>query len=288
MLTILASYAQEEVETMSQNIKWTIRKKFERGQLNGCCSFLGYRWNDDLKKLVVVPEEAKIVRRVFAMYKSGCSLNQIRTALLKDGSSGVRGGKWEKTTISGILQNITYTGNLLLQKTYSQDPISKKARKNRGERTQYYAEGTHEAIVDMETFNAVRERLERMREVLNSECYEVRPFTKKLICEHCGRVYSRGRTKKSNGKCYYYWKCSQVKQYGSGACSGRMISENKLMAYSRDVLGSDDFDGDKFRETVEKVVVKEGGLEFYFYDGMKKEVKDVKRNHYTGNKENKG
>ena len=287
MLTILASYAQEEVETMSQNIKWTIRNHFKNGQLSGCCSFLGYKWDDSQKKLIVVPEEAELVRRLFNMYLSGSSLKQIERTLKDEGIPGVRGGKWQKTTISQILQNITYTGNLLLQKTFSQDPITKKSRWNNGELPQYYSQNTHEAIIDMETFQAVQKRLEYMREVLNSGCYEVRPFSRKLVCGKCGRHYARGRTKKENGKVYYYWKCWKRKQDGEKACGGRMISEIKLMAYSCDALGWNTFDGDKFRETVEKIVVREDGLEFFFYDGTRKEISDVKRNHYSGKEKDK-
>ena len=138
MLSILASFAQAEIETMSQNIKWTIQKRFKNGQLNGCCSFLGYRWYDEEKKLIVVPEEAELVRRIFDMYLSGMSLKQIERTLDEEGTTGARGGKMLKSSISSILQNITYTGNLLLQKTYSQDPITKKLCWNKGELPQYY------------------------------------------------------------------------------------------------------------------------------------------------------
>lgn len=287
MLTILASYAQEEVQTMSENIKWSIKKQFEKGRLNGCCSFLGYKWYNKEKKLIVVSEEAEIVKRIFKMYQSGCSLKEIQDTLLGEGLKGVRGGKWDKTNLLVILRNITYTGNLLLQKTYSQDPITKKARWNKGELPQYYSENTHEAIIDMDTFQAVQKRLAYMKEAGNSVCYEVRPFSRKLICSECGSHYMRGRTQKKNGKRYYYWKCWKHKYYGGKECDGRMISENKLIAYSCDALGWESFNGDRFRELIEKVIVKEDRLEFYFYNGKRKDIADVKRNHYTGKKKNK-
>lgn len=284
MLTILASYAQEEVQAMSENIRWTIQKQFKKGQLNGCCRFLGYRWYDEEKTLLVVPEEAELVRRIFKMYESGSSLQQICRTLTNEGIPGIRGGKWEKTSISQILQNITYTGNLLLQKTYSQDPITKKTKRNQGERPQYYSEKAHEAIVDMETFQAVQKRLEHMRKVGNSEYYELYPFSRKLICSDCGSYYSRRTNKKKTGTVFYSWICWKHKQEGSKECKGRGISEIKLRAYSCDVLGWEQFDGDKFRDVVEKIIVKEDGLEFYLYDGTRKEITDVKRNHYSGKK----
>ena len=91
MLTILASFAQTEVEAMSQNIKWSIQKKFREGRLNGCVPFMGYRWDDDLKKLVIVPEEAETVRRIFYMYRDGYSLQNIVDALHDDGIKPIRG-----------------------------------------------------------------------------------------------------------------------------------------------------------------------------------------------------
>ena len=284
MLTILASYAQEEVQAMSENIRWTIQKQFKKGQLNGCCRFLGYRWYDEEKTLLVVPEEAELVRRIFKMYESGSSLQQICRALTNEGIPGIRGGKWEKTSISQILQNITYTGNLLLQKTYSQDPITKKSKKNKGERPQYYSEKAHEAIIDMETFQAVQKRLEHMREIGNSECYELHPFSRKLVCSDCGSRYMRRTNRKKTGTVFYSWICWKHKQEGSKGCKGRGISEIKLKAYSCDVLGWEQFDGDKFRDVVEKIIVKEDGLEFFLYGGTRKEIADVKRNHYSGKK----
>ena len=281
MLSILASFAQAEVETMSQNIKWTIQKKFKSGQLNGCCSFLGYRWDDDQKRLVVVPEEAELVRRIFNMYLSGKSLRQIAVVLNEEGVKGVRSGKIIKATISQILQNITYTGNLLLQKTYSSDPLTKKLCKNKGELPQYYSENTHEAIIDMETFEAVQKRLAHMREIRNSECYEILPFTRKIECSCCGSHYVRGVSVKKNGKRYHHWLCWRNKQHGRRGCANRKISETKLKAYSCDVLGWDEFDGDAFRELVDKIIMKEGGLEFFLADGTRKEVADVKRKSYT-------
>ena len=204
MLTILASFAQEEIETMSQNIKWTIRNHFKNGRLNGCRPFLGYKWDDSQKKLVVVPEEAEIVRRMFTMYRDGYSLQNIVDTLHGEGIKSFTGQQFQKTTISNILTNITYTGNLLLQKTFSQDPITKKFRWNRGELPKYYSENTHEAIVDKETFEAVQERLEMMREVGNALYYDPRPFSRKLECGECGGHCARGRTRKDNGNTYYY------------------------------------------------------------------------------------
>lgn len=278
MLTILASYAQEEVEAMSQNIKWAIKKQFEKGQLNGCCSFLGYRWNDSDKKLVVEPSEAETVRRMFNLYRDGYSLQNIVDTLDEEGRKPLRAEKFEKTTISGVLTNITYTGNLLLQKTFSQNPITKKNRWNKGELPQYYSENTHEAIIDMDTFNAVQERLALVREVGNAMYYEPRAFSRKIVCGICGKHYSRLRSR--NVKPHitytnYYWTCYKRKQYGKKGCTSEWLSEKRLIELSCEVLGWEEFDDEAFRERVNKIYVAGNTITFELADGTRKEVSYV-------------
>lgn len=278
MLTILASYAQEEVETMSQNIKWTIRKRFQNGQLSGCCSFLGYKWDDSQKKLVVVPEEAEIVRSIFKMYNNGYSLQQIVDSLKEQGVKPYRAQTFEKTTIRNILTNIKYTGNLLLQLYYSQDPITKKAKKNTGELPQYYSENSHEAIIDMDTFQAVQRRLNAMREEGNASYYETRAFSRKIVCGECGRHYSRIRSRsvKTHTTCTnYYWTCSRRKEYGKKVCPAEWIPEKKLEMICCDVLGWADFNPERFRKAVDEIHVSGHTLEFVFPDGSRKEVNYV-------------
>ena len=278
MLTILASYAQEEVETMSQNIKWTIKKHFEKGRLNGCCSFLGYQWDDTEKKLVIKQDEAETVRIIFTMYRDGYSLQNIVDTLHEEGRKPVRADSFEKTSISQILKNITYTGNLLLQKTFSQDPITKKSRWNKGELPQYYSENTHEAIIDMETFNAVQERFELIHEHGNSLYYKTRAFSRKIVCGICGKHYSRVRSRNKKPHITYtnyYWTCYKRKQYGRKGCTAEWLSEKRLIELSCEVLGWDEFDDEAFREKVNKIYVDGNKITFELSDKTRKEVSYV-------------
>ena len=137
MLTLLASFAQEEITSLSNNVKWGIRKRFEKGIPNFRNKILGYEWEDD--HLVVELNGEGITT------KAGC--------------------KWCDSNIKVVLSNITYTGNLLLQKEYIEDPITKKRRKNKGELPQYFVENTHEAIIDMETFQYVQDEMARRRKL---------------------------------------------------------------------------------------------------------------------------
>ena len=141
MLTLLASFAQEESISISNNVKWGTRKRFEQGIPNGRFMIYGYRWEGD--HLVIEPEEAKIVKLIFDNFLKGLSAEATEKQLEEMGVKSFKGQHFGNTSIRQILGNITYTGNLLFQKEYVVDPLTKKTRKNKGELPQYYVENTH-------------------------------------------------------------------------------------------------------------------------------------------------
>jgi len=143
MLSILASYAQEESLSASENQKWRIRKNFEEGRpWNG--TMLGYRYRNGT--LVVEPDEAEIVRRVFREYLAGKGVVAIANGLNEDGIPTRYGNRWCKSSVSGVLKNYTYTGNLLLQKTFRENHLTKRTLPNEGQLPQYHAEGSHYTV----------------------------------------------------------------------------------------------------------------------------------------------
>ena len=154
MLTILASFAQEESRSISDNVKWGTRKRFQKGIPNGKFRVYGYRWEGD--ELVIVPEEAKIVKRIFQNFLDGKSRLETEREFADEGITTREGCRWVDSNIKVVLTNITYTGNLLLQKEFIADPISKQRKKNHGELPQYYVEDTHPAIIDKATFDYVQ------------------------------------------------------------------------------------------------------------------------------------
>ncbi len=176
MLTLLASFAQEESISISNNIKWAARKKMEQGIPNGHFQIFGYEWEGD--HLVIVPDEAAVVKRIFQNFLDGKSRLETEREFESECITTRLGCKWVDSNIKVVLTNITYTGNLLLQKEFIDDPISKKRKKNRGELPQYYVENTHEAIIDMETFQYVQDEIARRKELgvlanksLNTTCF---------------------------------------------------------------------------------------------------------------------
>ena len=160
LITIMASLAQQESESLSQNVKLGMQYRFQQGipMINTTC-FLGYD-KDKNGNLVINPKEAEIVRRIFREYLNGSSCQAICKGLERNGIKTSRGNKrWHDTTVRKILENEKYMGDLLLQKTYTIDFLSKKRVKNNGDMPQYYVESNHEPIVSRETFMLVQEEI---------------------------------------------------------------------------------------------------------------------------------
>lgn len=267
MLTILASFAQEESRSISQNIKWHIKKRFEKGIPNGRFRIYGYRWKGD--KLVVVPEEAAIVRRIFQNFLDGKSRLETEREFAAEGIRTRNGCRWEDSNIRNVLQNIHYTGNMLLQKEFIADPITKHKKKNRGELPRYYVEDTHEAIIDKATFDYVQQEMARRKELgplanksLNTTC-----FTGKIKCGVCGRSYVHDTNHKERGGKDGY-ACMSKKISGTSCGAKGLIPTRILKQECAAVLGLDSFDEQAFLDNVDKIIVPAYHvLEFHLKDG---------------------
>ena len=269
MMTILASFAQEESRSISDNVKWGIRKRMQNGIPNGHFRVYGYRWEDD--ELVIVLEEAEVVRRIYQNFLDGKSRLETEREFAAEGITTREGYPWMDSNIRNVLTNITYTGNLLLQKEYISDPITKKRKKNRGELPQYYVENSHPAIIDKETFDYVQSEITRRKELgplanksLNTCC-----FTGKIKCPYCGQSYMHSRRTK-NGHYQEFWNCGskKKKKQGDGCPIGGTINHKNLMLACAEVLGIDTFDEDVFLKEVDHIdVPKRYTLEFHMTDG---------------------
>ena len=268
MLTILASFAQEESRSISDNVKWGIRKRMQNGIPNGHFRIYGYRWEGD--ELVIVPEEAEVVKRIFRNFLDGKSRLETERELADEGITTRDGCRWGDSNIKVVLTNVTYTGNLLLQKEFISDPISKQRKKNRGELPQYYVEDTHPAIIDKATFDFVQEEMARRRELgalanksLNTSC-----FTGKIKCPYCGQSYMHN--KRTDRGDMEFWNCGskKKKKKGTGCPVGGTINHKNMVKVCTEVLGLDEFDEAIFLEKVDHIDVPERyTLEFHMADG---------------------
>jgi len=151
LLTILSSLAQEESRSTSENIKWSIQKRFQAGKARCPTQFLiGYD-KDEYGNMVIDEEEAKIVRRIFREYMAGKGAKLIANELKEEGVPSGRGGSnWGKTSILHMLKNEKYCGDVLMQKNITVDFLTHKQIENKGQMPQYYIENHHPAIIPKE------------------------------------------------------------------------------------------------------------------------------------------
>ena len=223
IVSILASYAQEESLSVSENQKWRVRQNFSEGKpWRGF--MLGYRYKDG--QYIIVPEEAEIVKNIYADFLSGKGIEAIMKSLNERGVLTQQGCVWHRSAIMRILRNYTYTGNLLLQTKYRENHLTKRTLVNNGELPQYHATDTHEVIIDIDTFNAVQEEIKHRAEK-HTKAHEKQtyPFSGIMTCAICGKHYRRKTTPTG-----VVWICSTYNTYGKKACSSKAVPESILLA----------------------------------------------------------
>jgi site-specific DNA recombinase len=269
MMTIIASFAQEEVRSTSENIKWGIRKGYANGiDVARNKKVFGYRY--DGEKYIIQEDEAEIVRFIFKSMADGVAPNVIVKELNARGAKTWRGYDFSYGNLATILRNEIYIGDRRMQKCFVADPIKHNKVKNRGELPQYYISDCHEPIIDKETFDKVQEIMRQ-----RAEAVPTYPFTKKIVCGTCGRQFTRKKGK-VKGKTYIHWICRGKKEVGT-TCSSVNFSEEELEKISAQMMGMQDFDGDAFEKTVSLITVeKNGNLRFQFTDGSTKVWKNLR------------
>lgn len=269
MLTLLGSYAQEESYSASENQKWRIHKDFKQGRL-GSITMLGYERSND-GTLIIVPEEAEIVRMIFNDFLGGMGKNAIANKLLAMGVPTKGGGIWTAWSIRRILRNEKYCGDILFQKSFRENHITKRKIENKGQLPQYYAEETHEPIINKETFLAVQELLkENQRFTPASPTTNTYPLTGMIHCDCCGKYYRR-----KVQKYRVTWICWTYDARGKKFCpESKQIPEDILYDKVCEVLQLDEFDNEVFQSEIENILVlKPNVLTFLFKDGHEQTVR---------------
>lgn len=263
MLTILASYAQAESLSTSENCKWRIRKRFENGELAGLNFMFGYRIGKN--SIEINPEQAEVVRMIFQDYIGGMGGILIARKLREMKVPTLHGGKWDNDRVTATIKNEKYTGNALLQKRFIVDHLSKREVLNKGQLPQYYMEGTHPAIIDMATFEKAQEIMEMRRRLNKAKDTSTNryPFSGIIRCEKCGKNYKR---KISAG--IPTWQCSTYAKEGKASCPAKRIPETILKTISAEVLGLNEFDMGHLKEKIANILVPESNrLVYVFHDG---------------------
>ena len=266
MLTILASYAQAESLSASENQKWRIRRSFEKGELINLRFLFGYCISK--AGIEIDPATAPVVREIFNRVIAGDTLGSISRDLNNRGVYGELGGKWIAERIRDIVENEKYTGNAMLQKHYRNNHLEKKKCRNTGELPMYYAEDTHPAIIDEDTFEAAQAVL-----LATQNAHKNRPkpktsvFTGYIYCPHCGKNFKRVTNNGTPG-----WNCSTYVTQGKVYCHGKKIPEDTLKTVCADTLGISEFDAAVFSERIERIEAPgDNLLLFVFKDGRTEE-----------------
>ena len=241
LITLFSGFAQAESESLSRNVLWGKQKSMEAGNVSfQYKKLLGYKKGPDGKP-EIVEAEAETVRRIYRSYLRGASLGTIEQELVADGIPTAEGIKaWSRQVIRNILTNEKYIGDALLQKTYITDCISKKVRKNNGERPMYYVENHHVGIVPREVYQRVQEEMSRRsskRKVMPKSAkteqgkYSSKyAFSELLVCGECGAPYKRCTWAK-NGTKRIVWRCVNRLEYGKKVCHlSPTMDEDRLQA----------------------------------------------------------
>lgn len=254
LITIMASLAQQESQSLSQNVKLGLQYRYQQGKVQvNHNHFLGYTKDSD-GHLVIDPEQAEVVKRIYREYLEGLSMKKIAEGLEQDGIlTGAGKTKWYDSTINKILRNEKYMGDALLQKTVTTDFLTKKRVRNSGALPQYYVEDDHEAIIPKEIFMQVQAELVRRRKVHTGPNGQKRIysgnncFSQMVVCGECGELYRRVHWN-NHGCKSIVWRCISRLEPSRAAmnCISRTVKEDLLQevtvkAFNRILTDSDGF-----------------------------------------------
>ncbi len=228
LITMMGAFAQAESESISANVCWGKRQAMRDGKATIQYKKLyAYERGEDGKPKII-PEQAEVVKRIFREFLAGASLRMIKDQLEADGILNVSGGKdWSITAVRSILTSEKYCGDVLLQKTFRSDCISRKTIRNTGQLPMYLVQNHHEGIVDRKTFDAAQAEMAR-RNAARSPSKKCAPtgltsyaskyaLSERLVCGECGTLYRRC-TWARNGEKRIVWRCVSRLDYGKKYC----------------------------------------------------------------------
>ena len=226
ILTVLSAFAQAESESISQNVARGKRMGYKHGKFAFPYGrIIGYRKGADGKP-EIVPEQAEIIRLIFNSYLQGDSLQSIKAKLETAGALTARGNTaWSAQSIQRILQNEKYCGDVLLQKTFTEDVLTGVHKKNTGQLPQYYIENYHEGIVSKQMFREVQAEIARRNSKSAVNQHKRRrgrynskyALSERLFCGNCGSLYKRV-TWNIHGRKEIVWRCVNRVTYGTKFC----------------------------------------------------------------------
>lgn len=226
-LSILSSMAEGESASISENNKWSIKKRFLDGTYKLGYVPYGYRWKNG--EILIDPAQAEIVKRIFRELLSGKGTEAIAKELNQEQVPTKKGGRWTSTSIRDIIRNEKYTGDCIFQKTYTDSNFNR--HKNDGHLDQYYVPDHHEAIISHEDFEAAAALIEQRASEKgikkgNAKYQQRYAFSGKIICGECGNTFRRRIHSNTYGK-YAAWVCNTHLE-DTSRCSMLYIRDDDL------------------------------------------------------------
>lgn len=273
MLTIMSSLAQEESRSISENVRWGKQKSMRDGKVSLPYShFLGYKKGADGRP-EIVEEEAAVIRKIYDLFLSGKTINEIAAILTSMGVLTPAGKKkWSVSTVRRILSNEKYKGEALLQKTFTVDYLTKEVRKNNGEVPSVRVRNSHEPIIEPEVFDRVQAILAESAKC-RAKVRTRHPFAGKLVCGDCGSFYGHKVWRlRSTGERYNVWYCNH-KYDGDKTCDSPRLRDEEIKAAFEKMLqkcsdANPVYTDERWNKLVESVKVCRGGhLIFTLTDG---------------------
>lgn len=261
-ITLRSMLAQQESKNTSENIQWGFQRKFEKGDIfTKYKNFMGYTCVDG--EMVIVPEEAEVVKKIFELYLKGLSFGQIKDYLESKDIKTVTGNEhWDTSTIQKMLKNEKYKGDTRLQKTYTEDFMTGRKVRNTGQRHSYYVSNSHPAIVSDEIFGKVQEEMNKRSRTVYKEDGTVELKARKysgkyllgnlLICGYCGASYRR-RTER--GK--VVWRCATRMEKGKESCADSpTLKEEWIKEVLEEIICENGiYDEEIVRDKVDRILV---------------------------------
>lgn len=272
-ITLSGILAQEESRNLSENIQWGYQRKFENGDIfTKYKNFMGYQCENG--NLVIVPEQAEVVKTIFKLYLGGMTLQQIKEYLEFQQIKTATGKEiWATYVIQKMLKNEKYKGCTMFQKTFTEDYLTGKRKMNHGERQKYYVEDTHPAIVSKYTFDRVQEEMKRRGRIVRNDDGSIEASKSKfnskyilgnlLVCGDCGASYRR-RTER--GK--VLWRCATRIEKGKDECAlSPTINEEWLKEQLTALICDGNYDEGTVKSKVNRIKVYDSYILVKGYDG---------------------
>ena len=225
------------------------------------------------RKYITIPSEERVVKQIFDRYLQGDSAYRICKDLKNDGVIGRYGEPISESSIKYILSNPAYTGDKILQKTYT---TLGKRQTNNGELAKYIVSDMYEPIISKDTFEKVQE-IREIKANTPSTSYKFTVFSGLVKCGHCGCGVSRRTTKGEK-----VWKCNTKER--KGTCDLNHITEDELRVLSCRILRMNVFDDKIFESKVKQITLHNNRLDFLLKNDS---LKKINRN-YGGYKKKSG